>query len=98
MPITRLVKMTFRSDAINTFLELFEKKKQLIRDFPGCNHLELWQDLHDPSICFTCSRWETQMRWSNTGILPFLKIPGKPQNSYLLKKPRAWSVEIVHSS
>ena len=59
-PIRRLVRMTFREDALPEFMELFHRSKQQIRNRPGCLHLELWQDAGAPHICTTFSIWESQ--------------------------------------
>ena len=96
MPITRLVKMTFKSDAINTFLQLFETKKKLIRDFPGCKHLELWQDTQNPSICFTYSRWETPEALEEYRNSSFFEDTWNTTKQLFAGKPEAWSVEIVY--
>jgi quinol monooxygenase YgiN len=58
--ITRIVKMTFRVDEIEAFLQLFEERKELIRNFEGCTHLQLWQDKHNPALFFTYSLWDSE--------------------------------------
>lgn len=42
--LVRVVKMTFKADAVEAFKEFFENRKEKIRSFEGCTHLELWQD------------------------------------------------------
>jgi heme-degrading monooxygenase HmoA len=95
MPITRLVKMTFRTESIDAFLQLFETKKKLIRDFPGCNHLELWQDIHNPSICFTYSKWETAEALERYRNSSFFEETWKATKQLFAGKPEAYT---VHSS
>ena len=56
--IIRIVKMTFSSDRVPGFLAIFEARKHLIRNFPGCSHLQLLQDADNPEIYFTYSHWE----------------------------------------
>ena len=53
--ITRIVKMTFREEEIEAFQQLFEARKDLIRNFEGCTHLQLWQGKHNPAVFFTYS-------------------------------------------
>lgn len=55
--VVRIVKMTFRPDAVERFQELFEGWKPHIRNSPGCLHLELLHDVNDPRIFFTYSHW-----------------------------------------
>ncbi len=90
--------MTFQNEAINTFLQLFDSKKKLIRDFAGCIHLELWQDLQNPSICFTYSRWETTEALELYRNSSFFEDTWNATKQLFAEKPEAWSVNVVHSS
>ena len=49
--------MTFRPDALGDFFEIFDASAPQIRAFPGCHHLELWQDARFPNILTTYSHW-----------------------------------------
>jgi quinol monooxygenase YgiN len=49
--------MTFRPDALEEFLAMFEGTSQAIRSFPGCEHLELWEDARFPNVLSTYSIW-----------------------------------------
>ncbi len=48
--IIRIVKMTFVPEKVNEFLEIFNSSKQLIRNFAGCSHLELLNDINSPNV------------------------------------------------
>jgi quinol monooxygenase YgiN len=81
--IKRIVKMTFREEEVKTFLdEVFEQSKNRIRAFPGCQHMELLQQIGQPSVLFTLSIWDDeaaleayrqselfQTTWAKTKIL-----------------------------
>lgn len=56
--LIRLVRMTFRPEAVDTFLSVFDESSPRIRAYPGCRHLELWQDANYPNIFTTISHWE----------------------------------------
>lgn len=56
--LIRLVKMTFRPEAIPTFLENFDANKNKIRAFQGCQYLEVWQDQNRADIFFSHSHWD----------------------------------------
>ncbi len=58
--LLRIVRMTFRPEAVEDFLENFDSHKNSIRNFPGCQHLELWQDENDATIFLTHSHWESE--------------------------------------
>lgn len=55
--LIRIVRMTFRPDAVIDFLALFDASSPQIRQFAGCHHLELWQDSAQPNVCTTYSLW-----------------------------------------
>ncbi len=91
--IIRIVKMTFQEDKVSEFLSVFNESKELIRNMPGCSHLELLNDINSPNVFFTYSYWNSEHDlnayrdselfskvWSNTKIL-------------FEAKPEAWSVE-----
>ncbi|MCE7057418.1 antibiotic biosynthesis monooxygenase [Algoriphagus sp. AGSA1] len=58
--LIRIVRMTFKPEAVEDFLENFNSNKKLIRNFPGCHLLELWQDENDKNIFLTHSHWESE--------------------------------------
>lgn len=58
--LIRIVRMTFRTDAVDAFLENFELNKNSIRNFPGCTHLELWEDPTSKNIFMTYSHWDSE--------------------------------------
>jgi quinol monooxygenase YgiN len=55
--LIRIVRLTFRPDAVDAFLEIFDASAAKIRAFPGCTHLALWQDETTPYILTTYSHW-----------------------------------------
>ncbi|MBL7962423.1 MAG: antibiotic biosynthesis monooxygenase [Flavobacteriales bacterium] len=94
--ITRIVKMTFRPDAVPRFLELFEGWRHRIIAFPGCHHLELLQDVRDPRILMTYSVWNNAAAleaYRNSEVFasvwPVVKV--------LFDAPaEAWSLQELH--
>lgn len=58
--IIRVVRMTFKEDAVDQFLQIFDASKDKIRSFPGCQHLQLLADAHQPNIYSTYSIWEAE--------------------------------------
>ena len=64
--IKRIVKLTFREEAVPVFLEdVFEPSKERIRAFPGCRHMELLRNLQQPNVLFTLSIWENEAALEN---------------------------------
>jgi quinol monooxygenase YgiN len=90
--IIRIVQMTFQKDQVNSFTELFEERKQTIRNFPGCLHLELWQDSLHENIFFTYSHWNSEANLDHYRFSEFFKDTWGKTKALFAEKPQAWSV------
>lgn len=55
--LIRIVRMTFHPDKVDTFRSIFEEAAPRIRAYPGCTHLDLWQDVRHPNILTSHSHW-----------------------------------------
>ena len=90
--IKRFVKMTFKPENIDRFTDIFIASKNLIAAREGCQHVELLQDINNPTVFFTLSIWDDPKYleayrqselfagvWAKTKIL-------------FAEKPEAWSV------
>lgn len=60
MSILRIVRMEFSAESLPAFLALFEKIKNDIRHFPGCEQLRLYEDARFPLVRYTYSHWESE--------------------------------------
>lgn len=94
MKITRVVKMTFKEECIETFESIFEQRKQSIRSYNGCLHLELWQDRLHPNIFFTHSQWASSEHLDAYRHSPFFEETWKLTKVLFSDKPEAWTVEV----
>jgi len=92
--IVRIVQMTFRADSINDFTDLFEVRKQTIRSFRGCTHLELWQDSAHANVFFTYSIWDSQADLDHYRFSDFFKDTWGRTKVLFAEKPNAWSVVV----
>lgn len=90
--IVRVVHMKFREDAIETFEALFDERKEKISNWPGCLHLELWQDLHHAGWFFTYSHWESEAHLDHYRFSEFFKDTWGRTRVLFQDKPEAWSV------
>jgi len=91
--ITRIVKMTFREEEINAFQTFFEERRQLIRNFEGCTHLELWQDKANPTVFFTYSHWHSESHLNAYRSSDFFADTWTLTKQKFAAKPEAWTVE-----
>jgi quinol monooxygenase YgiN len=90
--IVRIVQMTFRQDQVVAFANLFEARKERIRNFEGCRHLELWQDSTHQNVFFTYSKWESQAALDHYRFSEFFKDTWGKTKALFESKPQAWSV------
>ena len=90
--ITRIVKLTFREDTIEAFLDFFDTINTQVSRFEGCRGMRLLRDKHHPERVFTYSYWESEAALNNyRDSALFGKVwPGiKP---WFGEKPEAWTV------
>lgn len=90
--IVRIVKMTFRREEVANFQNLFNERKEKIRHFKGCQHLELWQHAHDENIFFTYSVWDSEQHLDHYRFSELFKDTWTKTKALFDAKPEAWSV------
>jgi heme-degrading monooxygenase HmoA len=61
----RIVRMSFKKEELQNFLELFHSSKNRIRNFPGCRHLELMKDAENECLLSTFSIWDSSADLEN---------------------------------
>lgn len=84
--------MTFVSEQVSTFLEVFHTKKELIRGFDGCSHLELLKDVAADNVYFTYSYWRSEEELTNYRHSELFKETWAATKVLFLAKPEAWSL------
>ncbi len=93
--IKRIVKMTFRAEAVPEFLAIFEESKLKIRAFNGCQHLELLRDTSQPNTLFTLSHWQSEAALDAYRQSDLFISTWKRTKLLFAEKAEAWSVEIA---
>ncbi len=93
MSLIRVVRMTFRTEEVPAFLKNFEAHKILIRNFPGCRHLELWQDENQKNIFVTYSHWESEAALNQYRDSELFKSVWAYTKALFSEKPQAWSTK-----
>ena len=91
MSLIRVVRMTFRPEDASAFLENFEKNKLLIRNYPGCLQLELWEDENQKNIYITYSHWESEEALNQYRDSQLFKSIWSYTKTLFSEKPQAWS-------
>lgn len=89
--------MSFEPSKIDEFLNNFEANKNAIRDFEGCELLELYNDQNQRAVYFTYSYWQTAEHLENYRQSELFKNVWSKTKPLFNKKPEAWSVNKVFS-
>lgn len=79
-------------------MELFDASAPRIRAFPGCHHLELWQDERYPNVVTTYSHWEDAQaldQYRNSDLFRDTWSRTKP---LFAARPEAHSQHVLRSS
>ncbi len=93
--ITRIVKLTFRSEAVTDFIGVFEESKSKIRAFEGCHHLELLRDLEQQHVFFTLSLWEDEAALNRYRQSELFYATWKRTKVLFADRAEAWSLEVA---
>ena len=96
--LIRIVKMTFETSKTEYFQELFQRNKEKIKGFKGCEHLELYRDKNNKNIFFTYSYWQDEAALENYRNSALFKEVWSDTKQMFSGKPEAWSVDTVWSS
>lgn len=91
--IIRIVKMTFDPTRVSEFEAVFNAKKERIRAFPGCTHLELLRDADRANVYFTYSYWNAAADLETYRHSELFKATWAKTKPLFVDKPQAWSMD-----
>ncbi|MBC7777882.1 MAG: antibiotic biosynthesis monooxygenase [Phycisphaerae bacterium] len=94
--IKRIVKLTFREEAVQTFVaEVFEQSKTKIRAFEGCRHMELLQHKTRKNVLFTLSIWDDEAALEAYRASALFADTWAKTKALFAEKAEAWTLEII---
>lgn len=91
--ITRIVKLHFQEDKISDFLAFFETIKYHVAGFKNCHGMKLLQDIKNPNIVFTYSKWESEQDLNNYRDSELFGTVWPTIKPWFKEKAEAWSVD-----
>lgn len=91
----RIVKMSFDEKNISIFLQNFNENKSKIRNFKGCQLLELYRDKNNNTTFFSYSYWESENHLEAYRNSELFKNIWAKTKILFNAKPEAWSVDMV---
>lgn len=89
----RIVKLSFKENHRQDFLEFLELHKEKIRNFPGCGAVAFLNDLSDPTTFFTYSHWDSEDALETYRQSDLFKTVWSQVKQWFDQKAEAWSVE-----
>lgn len=92
----RIVKMTFRTEEIENFKQLFGRQKEKIRAFAGCERLELLQDIEQPRVFMTYSWWDSPASLEAYRNSELFRSTWAETKILFAERPEAWSLHQIH--
>ncbi|PKQ62023.1 hypothetical protein BZG02_13875 [Labilibaculum filiforme] len=90
--IIRFVKLEIHPEHILDFKTFTSAEKEDIITFPGCSHLEVLQDVNNPSVFFTVSHWQSENALNQYRDSSFFQTNWKKVKLWFTAKPEAWSL------
>lgn len=90
MSLIRIVKMTFRPEAVAEFQKIFDQRKERIAAAPGCASVELLHD--DANTFFTYSVWEDEIALETYRSSELFTSTWALVKPLFAAKAEAWSV------
>lgn len=90
--ITRVVKMTFKPESVQGFKEIFYASQKLIREFEGCNRVDLMRDLNNECVFFTLSYWDSEEDLNSYRQSYLFKNTWSKVKPLFSEKAEAWSL------
>ena len=89
--IKRIVKLTFKAEFCNDFINFTKQIEDTISNFEGCEHLEILRDKKDSTVFFTCSFWKNEESLKNYRKSEFFNKIWPETKKWFAEKPEAWS-------
>lgn len=90
--IVRLVKMEFKQEDIENFRSIFLIAQPQIEKMDGCLGVNLHQDLNQPKIFFTISKWDNEISLEHYRQSALFITTWKKVKPMFNKKAEAWSL------
>lgn len=96
--IVRLVRMTFAPASVDRFRAHFESVAPKIRAMPGCEHLELWQDVRYPNVYTTYSHWTGEDALNAYRDTDVFRAAWADAKALFAARPQAHSYAVTHTA
>ena len=93
--VIRIVKLTMQEANADLFKKYFDTVHDIIRNQPGCQQLQAWQEIHQPNIFFTYSIWNEEQDLNNYRDSAFFLQFWKTVKPWFDAKAEVWTFDKI---
>ncbi len=93
--IIRIVKLQFKEEELEAFKTYFDGICDQIRNFEGCQKLEMLEQVDQPNVIFTYSYWESEDALENYRVSELFQTFWGVAKAKFSGKPEAWSLNKI---
>lgn len=93
--ILRIVKLTFKPEHREDFLQYIVKFREEISLSPGCHGVEILNAILDKNVFFTYSKWEDDESLNQYRESPLFQMVWTQVKQWFSERPEAWSLEEI---
>ena len=94
--LIRIVRLTLHPERVADFRDHFRQVAPLIRQQPGCAHLELWRDADYPSVMITHSHWQHDDDLQAYRQSDLFRDAWQAVKPMFAARPQAFSAQVAH--
>lgn len=84
--------MSFKTESVQKFEQIFEKTANLIQSFEGCYEVKLMHDISNVNVYFTISRWQSEEHLNIYRASSLFKSTWADVKPLFSEKAQAWSL------
>lgn len=96
--LIRIVKMSFKTENVDEFLNIFDQSKNKIASVEGIEELQLIRDKDNKSVFFTISKWRDESYLEQYRNSELFKNTWAKTKVLFNDKPEAWSTFLIFKS
>lgn len=86
-----MVKMTIEESRSKNFKKFTDSIADSIKEFEGCMHLKILQEIHKDNIFFSYSIWKTEKNLNAYRSSEFFKATWSKAKTFFCMPAEAWS-------
>ena len=93
-----MTKTRKQKEKIQDFLDLFDQVVAKVNNQPGCIEMFMTQDVKNPEIFITHSKWESEADLNNYRDSKLFASVWPTIKPWFEKKAEAWSMQLIINS